>query len=76
MPTQANKVNMMWLMFQIARVATFSTNEVSYIANPLESIGRNFDLTFKMKTKQKKALLVFASNDDQVMTQIHGYMLV
>ncbi|XP_052778102.1 laminin subunit alpha-like [Mya arenaria] len=50
---------------QILRVATYEDQQLSFIANPIESIGENFDLTFKMKSKQEEALLIFAANDDQ-----------
>ena len=60
---------MLCLIFlsQVARVATFSSDKLSYIAKPSESIGNNFDITFKMKTKQDEALLMYAGHSDQVI---------
>ena len=54
---------------QVARVATFSASKLSYVAKPSESIGNNFDITFKMKTKQDQALLMYAGHTEQVMTK-------
>ena len=51
---------------QVARVATFSATKLSYVAKPSESIGNNFDITFKMKTKQDQALLMYAGHTEQV----------
>jgi len=52
-------------------VATYEDNKIAYIANPIEDgIGANFDLTFKMKTTQKEALLIFAANSDQVLWEL------
>jgi len=52
-------------------VATYEENKIAYIANPIEDgIGVNFDLTFKMKSTQKEALLIFAANSDQVQLEI------
>ena len=48
-------------------MATFSSDKLSYIAKPSESIGNNFDITFKMKTKQDEALLMYAGHSDQVI---------
>ena len=53
---------------QVARVATFSASKLSYVAKPSESIGNNFDITFKMKTKQDQALLMYAGHTEQVNT--------
>ena len=49
-------------------MATFSSDKLSYIAKPSESIGNNFDITFKMKTKQGTALLMYAGHSEQVIT--------
>lgn len=50
---------------QVARVATFSAGKLSYVAKPSESIGNNFDITFKMKTKQDQALLMYAGHTEK-----------
>ena len=55
-------------IIQVARVATFSARKLSYVAQPSESIGNNFDITFKMKTKQDEALLMYAGHTEQVET--------
>ncbi|KAL3869382.1 hypothetical protein ACJMK2_042067 [Sinanodonta woodiana] len=48
---------------QIARVSTF-IGDKSYVAKPQDSVGVNFDVTFKMKTKQKQNLLMFIQKSD------------
>ena len=48
-------------------MATFSSDKLSYVARPSESIGNNFDITFKMKTKQNEALLMYVGHSEQVI---------
>ena len=48
-------------------MATFSSDKLSYVAKPSESIGNNFDITFKMKTKQNEALLMYVGHSEQVI---------
>ena len=53
-------------MFQIARVATFTASQMSYVAKPLDPLGATFDLTFKMKTRKNTSLILLAGHSEEV----------
>ncbi|KAK3091660.1 hypothetical protein FSP39_021617 [Pinctada imbricata] len=50
---------------QILRTASFSANRNGYIKLPLDSIGENFDMTFRLKTKSDSSLIAYTSSNNQ-----------
>ena len=57
---------MIVLLMQILRTATFSADYPGYIAIPSDSVGENFDVTFRMRTTANSSLLMYTSDNDQV----------
>ena len=47
-------------------MSSFTSGGLSYLKQAIESVGTSFDITFKMKTKQQEALLVYVGNTEQV----------
>ncbi|KAJ8306103.1 hypothetical protein KUTeg_016648 [Tegillarca granosa] len=50
---------------QTLRTATFRQGQISYVAFPSDSVGVNFDVTFRMKTLSNDSMLLYTTNDDQ-----------
>lgn len=53
---------------QVARIATYKeTRADGFIGVDLDQgIGSKFDMTFKMRTKEKEGLMVYMADDTQV----------
>ena len=53
---------------QVARIATYKeTRADGFIGVDLDQgIGSKFDMTFKMRTKEKEGLMVYVADDTQV----------
>ena len=56
------------LLLQIRRTANFGN--VGYVAMVTDSVGENFDVTFKMKTLSNNSLLLYAGNNAKVCKMI------
>jgi hypothetical protein len=56
------------LLLQIRRTANFGN--VGYVAMVTDSVGENFDVTFKMKTLSNNSLLLYARNNAKVCKMI------
>ncbi|XP_021350179.1 laminin subunit alpha-like isoform X1 [Mizuhopecten yessoensis] len=50
---------------QMLRTATFGGDIPGHIAIPMDSIGVNFDVTFRMKTVSNSSLLMYTSDNNQ-----------
>ena len=69
---------MFWthLNVQVARIATYKeTRADGFIGVDLDQgIGSKFDMTFKMRTKEKEGLMVYVADDTQVRVFVFVFL--